>query len=264
MIREGVVLAAGVGSRLSEIARGAKFALRIAGRPLIHYPILSLVSAGVDRIVIVTRGAALPVLRRLVERLDVSLEIEYCVNNRWRRENGYSLYVASRCVEAGEFYVSMSDHIYPSDVAYRLLEAASRHPDAVAIVAGDREPRYVNVEEATRIRARGVYVEAIGKGLYPWNYVDAGVFVMRREIFDVARRLAERRERFGLSDVISEAVRQGYRVAVADITGLPWAEVDTPEDYDSLVSGWKRELPRLVAESWGIGLAVGGGHGDRR
>lgn len=251
-----MVLAAGIGSRIAGIARGAKFALRVAGRPLIHYPVLSLASAGVERVIIVTRGAALSVLRKLLEELEGVVEIEYCVNNKWRRENGYSLYVASKCLKDREFYVSMSDHVYPSGVARRLLEAAVEHRDAVAIVAGDREPRYVDVDEATRILADGVYVRSIGKRLEHWTHIDAGVFVMRREIFEVGRRLAVSRERFGISDLLNEAIGQGYRVVVADITGLPWAEVDTPEDYWSLAEGWKRELVGLVADSWSLGLRV--------
>ena len=249
-VGEAVVLAAGIGSRLGRIARGAKFAVKVAGRPLIQYPVLSLASAGVRRVVVVTRSAVLPLARMAMRGVQDVVDVRFCVNNEWYRENGYSLYVASRCVRSNVFYVSMSDHIYPAWVPRRLAEAAREYPDAVALVAGDREPRFVDVDEATRIRSRDGLVEAIGKGVSPWDYVDMGVFVMRREIFEVAARVAGRKATFGLSDVLMEAVSSGFEVRVVDVTGAPWVEVDTPSDYWSLVHGSKREVLSAAVESW--------------
>jgi len=254
VIREGVILAAGVGSRLGEIARGAKFAVNVAGRPLIHYPILSLASVGVKKIVVVTRGQLIPLLQRVLRGLGDVVSYEICVNNEWRRENGFSLLVSEKCLDGDSFLLSMSDHIYPSDLPVKVLLEYSKHSDSVAVVGGDRRPLYVDVEEATRIRAREGEVVKVGKRLSPWSHVDTGVFVMRREIFEAARLLALDKEAFGISDVINLAIRMGYRVRVADVTGIPWTEVDTVDDYLDVTGGRRRDVVFAAIESWQLVL----------
>lgn len=252
MIREAVILAAGIGSRLGSIGNGAKFTLTIAGRPLITYSIFSLASTGVRKFIIVTRSETLGLLENALLNVDHGLEIEFCVNDDWERENGYSLYVASKCVRDKYFYLSMSDHIYPKEIPERLALESKRHPDAVAIVAGDRDPVFVDVEEATLIKTFGGKIIAIGKGLHAWDFVDTGVFVMRREIFNIASLLAKKKYKIKLSEIIQTAARVGYEVRVADVTGIPWAEVDTVEDYVSIVSGYKAHLPEMVSKSWKV------------
>src|SRR3954468_1367483 len=54
----GVVLAGGRGSRLG----GAKQALALAGRPLLHYPLAVLRAAGLECAVVAKRGSELPPL----------------------------------------------------------------------------------------------------------------------------------------------------------------------------------------------------------
>lgn len=262
MIREAVVLAAGIGSRLGSLGSGAKFALKIAGRPLIAYPVLSLASAGARRFVIVTRSETLGLLKDSLLGFVHGLDLEFCVNDDWARENGYSLLVASRCVRDDYFYLSMSDHIYSRVLPERLALEARRHPSALAIVAGDRDPPFVDLEEATLIKTFGGRVVAIGKGLHSWDFVDTGVFVIRKEVFKVASLLAKKAYRLGVSDVLQAAVRVGYEVRVADVTGIPWTEVDTVEDYVSVASGYKSHLPEMVSRGWSVHSFIPGGVGE--
>ena len=250
MIREAVILAAGIGSRLGSLGKGAKFALTVANRPLITYPIFSLASAGAKRFIIVTRSETVKPIERALRGMDHILEYRFCINDEWERENGYSLFAASRCVRDERFFLSMSDHIYPREIPERLRLEARKHPSASIIVAGDREPLFVDVGEATLIEARGGRVVAIGKGLPSWSHVDTGVFVMKREVFTVASHLARRKYRLKLSEIVQAAAYMGLEVRVADVTGIPWTEVDTVDDYMSVVSGIKARLPQLVYESW--------------
>ena len=53
-----------------------------------------------------------------------------------------------------------------------------------------------------------------------------------------------------LSDIINEAIARGLKVVVADITGLPWTEVDTVEDYLAINEGWKRSMLGEVMSHW--------------
>ncbi|MEM2413418.1 MAG: NTP transferase domain-containing protein, partial [Sulfolobales archaeon] len=91
MIREAIVLAAGWGKRFK--SREHKLLAKILGYHLIEYPIRSIASAGLRRILIVTNGLLLKKLERIVREVekDVGVEVDLVLNNEVSRGNAYSL-----------------------------------------------------------------------------------------------------------------------------------------------------------------------------
>lgn len=248
MVADALILAAGLGTRLGG---RAKFELNVKSRPLICYPMLSLLSAGVERIHIVVNPLGMERMRRIISHMGCEDRVNVVVNEEPWRENGYSLLVGASQLSADEFFVSMSDHIYPAEVPLKLREVAAARRDAVIVVAGDRCPSYIDVGEATLIDAGGGdEVRRVGKRLKCWDFVDAGVFVMRREVVGVARSVAEEKGVVKLSDVINAAVNTGLKAVVADITGIPWTEIDTPEDYALVTSGPRSVVVEEVVRRW--------------
>ncbi|RLF06389.1 MAG: hypothetical protein DRK00_01745 [Thermoprotei archaeon] len=251
MVAEALILAAGLGTRLGALAKGAKFSVEVRSRPLISYPLTSLLLAGVERIHVVVNPSGMERLERVLASLGYADFVNVVVNEEPWRENGYSLLVGASQLDADSFFVSMSDHIYPIELPMRLREVAEAWRDAAVVVAGDRAPSYINVREATLIDAGGgLEVKRIGKSLERWDFVDAGVFIMRREVIRVAREIACERDVVKLSDIVNAAVERGMRAVVADITGIPWTEVDTPEDYFLVNSGPRSVVVEEVIRGW--------------
>ena len=248
---DAIILAAGMGTRLEGLGDGAKFGIEVGSVPLIYYPLRSLVLAGVERVYVVVNPLNRSRLEEIVATTGYEHLIRVIVNEEPWRENGYSLLVGGRVVEEDVFLVSMSDHIYPARLPLRLLEVFEENEDATIIVAGDRSPSFIDVEEATLIDVgEGLEVERIGKGLEEWDFVDAGVFLMRKEVIRVAEDIARRRSVVKLSDILNEAVSKGLRVIVADITGVPWTEIDTVEDYLAVNHGWRKVVVEVVRSGW--------------
>ena len=239
MLREGVILAAGLGTRLQGVSGGRpKFVVRLGDLPLIAYPIAVLRSIGVTRISVVVPQGWGGEARRLLEQYGV----DHCVveNSSIERENGYSLALALRCVENDSVIVSMCDHLYTPELPRRVVE---RFEEGYAslVVGGDRAPLHVDVDEATKILAddKG-FIMAIGKGLRGFTHVDTGVFAMSRSVLRLANALAEGGGVLRLSEVVEYVGRTGMGAAVADVTGVPWTEVDTERDYYEVLNGSRR------------------------
>jgi choline kinase len=92
----------------------------------------------------------------------------------------------------------------------------------------DRAPVDLDLADATRVRLAGTRVTAIGKGIDPWDAIDAGCFVLTHAVFDALRAVPK-----GAAQTVSAGMRQlvarGLLHAV-DVDGTSWIDVDTPAD----------------------------------
>jgi hypothetical protein len=109
----------------------------------------------------------------------------------------------------------------------------------------DRAPRDLDLDDATKVRREGDRVTAIGKGLEPWDAIDAGCFVLTPAVFDALRRVPASEPR-SVSSGMRQLVAQGALGAV-EIVDTPWVDVDTPadlalaDDFDARVIEARRE-----------------------
>ena len=250
MMLDAIVLAAGLSERFREAGYGFKVVAPVGSIPLIVYPLMSLKASGINRIVIVANSENKRLLEEVIEEWFEDLNVRFIVNNDVSRENGYSLYLACRSVGTDSFLLSMADHLYPHSIPRKLIEARE-NVEWDIIVAGDRNPLYVDISEATLIDASNGRVLKVGKGLKRWRYVDAGVFLMKKSVLEVLENMVRERYVVKLSDILNTAIRMGYSVLVADITGIPWTELDSLEDYRSILYGVRKKVVEEVVREWG-------------
>ncbi|HDD63768.1 MAG: hypothetical protein DRJ32_06450 [Thermoprotei archaeon] len=250
MMLDAIVLAAGLSERFREAGYGFKVVAPVDSIPLIVYPLVSLKASGISRIVIVANPENKHLLEEAIEEWFEDLNVRFIVNRDVSRENGYSLYLACRYVETDSFLVSMADHLYPHSIPRKLIEVGENMKWDV-IVAGDRNPLYIDISEATLINASDSRVLKVGKGLKRWKYVDAGVFLMKKSILKILKNIVRERHVVKLSDVLNTAIEMRYSVLVADITGIPWTELDSLEDYRSILYGVRRKVVEEVVKEWG-------------
>jgi len=242
-IDEALILAAGLSTRLK--AQGIltpKFALEVKKAPLIWYPLNSLMRCKVDRFVIVVAEVYLDIAKELVDNYFTDVEVNLVSNKFPNRGNGYSLILGSSYVESEKFYVSMADHVYPPEMPVKMLEDYMKFGEPDILVGGDSKPKFIDVAEATKILAdEDGSLMLIGKHIEKFNYIDVGLFIMKNSAIDLIRDLEREADDLNLSKLITKAKSKGLRVQVSDVTGILWTEVDTYEDYISLISGKRRE-----------------------
>ena len=241
------MLAAGVGQRLGMGDHAPpKALLRFDGETLLQRHLDILAHFGLfDLTLVVGHQAAL---------IDVELaaigardRVRTCYNPDYRSGSLLSLWTLRDVLSAGEPVLYMdADVLYDWRLLERLLE--SPHTDCILIGRdADPDPEWVEV------RIRDGRIVAFDKGVT----IDA--YDIRAEWVGFARFSAETAERLALAaqcyvdggrvDVICEkALRDVILEApdvfgFEDITGLPWIEIDFPED---VLRARTEVLPRLV------------------
>lgn len=213
----GVILAAGSGSRLGGLPKPLA---RVAGVTLLERAEATFRTSGLERIIVVVGHGSASVREFVAKR---GLDVELVENGDFELGNGSSVLVGGRAA-AARFLVAMVDHIVDREAVTRLL--ASRAPFALAV---DSQPRYCDVEEATKVRLEGGRVVAVTRELDDYDAVDAGLAVC--DLVFVAS--AERSLLAGETTwnaVKRRWLAEGGEIEAVDLERLFWIDVDTPGD----------------------------------
>ncbi|ABM80022.1 NTP transferase domain-containing protein [Hyperthermus butylicus] len=241
--RLAVLLAAGLGTRLGG---KPKPLLRVAGRPLAWYPLSVLHLAGAREACIVTRSEIADELRGLASSIYGGGSVTVVVNPEPERENGYSLLLAAtECplLVSEPAYVSMTDHIYSPLIPVR---AGYSVQTGYYMIAGDSEPCCIDIDEATFVKAVLPRGYDVGKGIAWWTHVDTGVHVYALDSSEL-QAVAAGEYTVKLNTITSRLAQRG-RLLVADVSCLPWTEIDTPRDLEEAERGQRRWVIRHVEE----------------
>jgi len=223
-----VILAAGIGSRLSPLTETRPKALvPFGGRPLIAGTLDALAECGVRSVVVVTGHGRQALRQYLAERPDLDVA---CVDNpAYATTNTLASLLAAAPEIQGDFLLLDGDLVFEPAVGVRLLEPGTR----LAIDYG----RPLD-DEAVKVALWGERIVAVGKTLPAGLSAKAESIGMARIDGAVAPRL------FALGRVLlANGARQAYYEAAfqrlideglafegTDVTGLRWVEIDDHDD----------------------------------
>jgi choline kinase len=247
------MLAAGVGRRLG-LADDAppKALLRFNGESLLKRHLDLLAHFGLLDLTLVV-GHRASAIEAELDAIGAPHRVHTCFNPDYRGSSLLSLWQLRDAFTAGEPVLYMD-----ADVLYdwRLLERLLRSPHANCVLI-DR-----NVEpdaDVVDVRVRNGRIIAFDKGVPPGHYDIRGEWIgFARFDAETAAALAlaiEGYVRSGHVDVIYEepmrdVILRADAFGFEDVTGLPWIEIDFPED---LQRAHDEILPRLVGLPPGLG-----------
>lgn len=230
------MLAAGTGSRLSgaDDSHPPKSLLRFGGRTLLDRHLGHLRALGVDGLVLVV-GYRAAEIEAEVRALGAADYVRFLHNPDYRRGSLVSMWTAREALRGGDEVLFMdADVLYDRAILERLLAARG-----VTCFPYDRgfEPG----DEPVKLCLAGGRAVEFRKDIGDVSHDDVGEwvgFIRMAPAFSAA--LADACQRFvdagALDGPYEEAVREvllagaGGPVAFADVTGLPWIEIDFPED----------------------------------
>jgi L-glutamine-phosphate cytidylyltransferase len=225
-----IILAAGVARRLAPLTDTThKCLLPVGGRPLLARMLSALERTGVRETVLVV-GHFADQVRALAGDKVGAMPIRYVHNPEYAKGSALSLY-AARAHLREPALVMDADVLFPLDVLRRLVAAPA--PSALLVDRG-----FEDTGEEVKLYTRGDRIIALGKKIVPeaWDTVGEGVgfFKCGAEAGPQLVRL--------LADVITEGnglneyedalhrLVVSHHVGWADVTGLPWTEIDFVED----------------------------------
>ena len=243
MIETAIILAAGEGSRLRDVA-ASKPLCPVAGRALIDHALAGLAAAGLRRAVVVV-GYRADAIEAHLAAAPQPLVVETVRTDR-RRPNGVSALAAAPLVGAEPALLAMCDHLVEPALYTRVATVGAGSGLTLGIDRRLGHPRVDPADVTCVATARdrpgeADRIVAIGKGLAPHDCYDTGVFAVGPALFDSLRRLPDP----SLTEGVRALAAQG-RARVVDCSDLGWIDVDDPAAL-AQAEGWLADASPLVA-----------------
>ncbi len=230
MIEHGVILAAGLGSRLdSEGNNEPKPLMPVGGTALLERVIVHMKKAGIKQIVIVLGYRSGQIIKFLKDKKFKG--IVTVTNNVYYKKNGVSLLKARDALKTeSPFMLSMSDHIFSDDFMTEFIKRSEPFiKSSSAVLSVDRNITGVfDIDDATKVLIKGQNIVKIGKDLTIYNAVDTGLFICSHSIFNFLERIYLSTGDVSISEGM-KALAENNNFFAADMTGYLWQDVDTPE-----------------------------------
>jgi glucose-1-phosphate thymidylyltransferase len=206
---KGVILAGGLGTRLAPLTRVTnKHLLPIYDRPMIYYPIQTLLDAGLSEILIVTGGEhAGDFLKLLGNGKHLGLRDLHYTYQEGEGGIAEALLLAEDFADGGKVCVILGDNIIERDIRRPVGEFFTQPTGAKVLLKEVPDPGRFGVPRIENDRI----VQIIEKPADPPSqYAVIGIYMYDRDVFDMCRGLTpSERGELEITDVNNMYLERG-------------------------------------------------------
>lgn len=226
--RKGIILAAGLGSRLcvEKDDGNCKPLMLVDNMALLIRTIKSLEIAACEQVIIVLGHQAEIIENYISSEYDGNVSLQFVVNQKYNLQNGISVLSAEPFV-SNEFVLTMADHIL-DDKIMQLIRGYQSPKGGATLCVDYKIDTIFDIQDATKVFAEESRIKLIGKELKEYNCIDTGVFIGTVDLMEAINQVYQEKGDASLSDGAQLLACEGLMKAL-DIKDAFWQDVDNRE-----------------------------------